>query len=73
VEFSVYAITGITILEQNDTISRPEVLAALEQVPAAIIERQSTPVDVVTGATITSRRIVEAVKACMVQAETGQQ
>lgn len=52
-------ITDITVLEHGETegLSDP----AFEQIPAAIIEAQSTNVDVVTNATDTSNGIMEAV------------
>ena len=53
-------ITDITVLEHGETegLSDP----AFEQIPAAIIEAQSTNVDVVTNATATSEGIMQAVE-----------
>lgn len=53
-------ITDVTVLEHSETagISDP----ALEQVPAAIVAANSADVDVATGATYTSKGIMEAVK-----------
>ncbi len=53
-------ITDVTVLEHAETagISDP----ALEQVPAAIVAANSADVDVATGATYTSKGIMEAVK-----------
>ena len=42
---------------------------ALEKVPAAIVENNSPDVDGVTGATLTSERIREAVRQCLEQAK----
>ena len=53
-------ITDITVGEHKETPGIGDM--AIEQVPQAIIEQQSTEVDSVTGATITSDAIKEAVK-----------
>ncbi len=63
----------------GDTISAIEVLShmetagicepALERIPAAILESQSAEVDTVSGATMTSRGIIEAVKDALSQAK----
>lgn len=57
------AITDVKVTEQKETegIADP----ALEQIPAAIVEAGSTAVDVVAGATITSKAICEAVDAAL--------
>jgi uncharacterized protein with FMN-binding domain len=68
VDFSADAITGVTITEHHDSIGRRAVQSALEQIPAAIVNQQSLDVDVVSGATVTSRRIMDAVKDCVLQA-----
>ena len=56
-------ITNVEVLEHKETpgISDP----ALEKVPAAIKEAGNIDVDGVTGATLTSGRIKDAVKACL--------
>lgn len=53
-------ITDVTVLEHSETagISDP----AIAQIPAAIVEAQSADVDIVSGATYTSKGIIEAVK-----------
>lgn len=53
-------IANINVLEHEETpgLSDP----AFEQIPAAIIEAQSTNVDVVTNATDTSKGIMQAVE-----------
>lgn len=60
-------ITAVTILSHNET----ESLAgpALEQIPEAIVAANSTAVDSVSGATLTSNRIIEAVESCIEQAK----
>ncbi len=56
-------ITAVEVGEHNETagISDP----AIEQIPAKIVEAQSTDVDAVAGATVTSEAIKEAVKAAL--------
>lgn len=53
-------ITDVTVVEHSETagISDP----AIAQIPAAIVEAQSADVDIVSGATYTSKGIIEAVK-----------
>jgi len=52
-------IAAINILSQDETPVLSD--AAFDAIPQAIIEAQSTDVDVVTGATGTSKGIIEAV------------
>ena len=56
-------ISGVEVLEHKETagISDP----AIEQIPQAIVEVQSTDVEAVTGATVTSEAIKEAVAAAL--------
>ena len=56
-------ISGVEVLEHKETagISDP----AIEQIPQAIVEAQSTDVEAVTGATVTSDAIKEAVAAAL--------
>ncbi|MGM0414411.1 MAG: FMN-binding protein, partial [Bacillota bacterium] len=56
-------IMAIDIVEHSETddIADP----ALEEIPAAIIESQSTDVDAVSEATVTSEAIMEAVAAAL--------
>ena len=58
-------IGEVTVLENHETenIAGP----ALEKVPMAIVEQNSPDVDGVTGATLTSERIREAVRDCLEQ------
>jgi uncharacterized protein with FMN-binding domain len=60
-------IASVTVTEQQETegVSDP----ALEQIPAAIVENNSTDVDVVSGATLTSNGIIEAVNNALEQAK----
>ncbi len=51
--------------QETENIAGP----ALEKVPVAIVEANSPDVDGVTGATLTSQRIREAVKQCLDQAK----
>lgn len=53
-------IVSLTVTEQAETdfVAAP----ALEQIPAAIVENQSFDVDAVTGATVTSKAIIDAAK-----------
>jgi fumarate reductase flavoprotein subunit len=69
VSFTAQAIVSVRVADHNDTVSRPEVALALETVPLAIVASQSPEVDVVAGATVTSRRIMDAVKDCVAQAK----
>lgn len=61
------AIKAIDVTSQKETpgISDP----ALEKVPAAILEAQSTAVDSVSGATVTSGAIKEAVDAALLASQ----
>ena len=56
-------IDDVTVVSHHETesIAAP----ALEKVPAAIKEAGNIDVDGVTGATLTSGRIKDAVKACL--------
>lgn len=52
-------IQAITILEHNETPGLSDPI--LEKIPAAIIEAQSLEVEVVSGATLTSEAVINAV------------
>ena len=56
-------IDKIEILEEEETEGIKE--PAIEQIPAKIIEKQSVEVDVVAGATWTSKGIMEAVEKAL--------
>ncbi|NLA53352.1 MAG: FMN-binding protein, partial [Clostridiales bacterium] len=59
VEVTDGKITQVTVTEQNETPAIAGV--ALEQIPAAIVEKGSADVDVYSGATYTSNAIIQAV------------
>ncbi|MBC8591210.1 FMN-binding protein [Lachnospiraceae bacterium NSJ-29] len=52
-------IANVEVTEQNETEGFAE--PALEQIPKAIVDKNSTEVDAVSGATVTSNAIKEAV------------
>ena len=54
------AISAVEILSHTETPGVSD--GAIEQIPAAIVANNSADVDAVTGATVTSRAIMEAVK-----------
>ena len=56
-------ITNVEVTDQQETVGVAD--AALEQVPAAIVENNSISVDTVTGATVTSTAIIDAVTQCI--------
>ncbi|MFA5576877.1 MAG: FMN-binding protein [Tissierellaceae bacterium] len=60
-------IASVDILSHDETdgISDP----AREQVPASIVEKNSTEVDTVSGATLTSEGIIEAVNEALEKAQ----
>ena len=66
VTFSANAITAVTVGENNETpgIGTP----AIEQLPGRIVEGQSLALDVVSGATLTSNAILDAVADAATQA-----
>ena len=61
------AITSVTVTEHSETdgVADP----ALEQVPAAIVKANSTEVDAVAGATVTSEAIIDAVNTALASAK----
>ena len=73
------SVVTARVTMDGDAIAQVEVLGgsetprigsiAIEQIPAAIVEAQSTEVDVVAGATRTSRGIIAAVNDALTQAE----
>ncbi len=60
-------LSQVTVVsnEETENIAGP----ALEKIPAAMVEANSPDVDGVTGATLTSGRIRDGVKACLDQAK----
>ena len=64
--FSEDQITEVKVIEQEES---PEMFVHVEeQIPQAIVEHQSLAVDTVTGATFSSRAILNAVSDCVEQA-----
>lgn len=59
-------ISKVEIAEQHETEAVAK--AALDNLPAAIAEQNSVNVDTVSGATLTSNRILDAVTDCLNQA-----
>lgn len=59
-------IASIEIGDNNETESKGGV--AIAQLPDEIVEAQSTDVDTVSGATITSEAIIEGVNECLEEA-----
>ena len=60
-------ITAVEIDASSQTAGRGDVAA--EKLQAAILEKQSAEVDVVTDATMTSNAIITAVTDCLNQAK----
>lgn len=60
-------ITEIKIIEQNETKEISE--AALNEIPKNIIAKNSLDVELISGATLTSNRIIDAVYDCLKQAQ----
>ncbi len=52
-------IADVTIVEENESEGHKE--EPIEKIPGAIVEKNSTDVDAVSGATVTSNGIKEAV------------
>lgn len=61
------SIKEVTILEHLETEGLAD--PALEKVPTAIVSEQSLSVDTVTGATVTSNAIIDAVKSALESAK----
>jgi fumarate reductase flavoprotein subunit len=66
VEFSDNAILSVQVGENSETPSISD--AAITQIPEAVVEYQSLAVDTVTGATITSNALLDAIADAVVQA-----
>lgn len=67
VDYDNGTIKSVTVTEQQETEGVAD--GALEEVPAAIVEANSTDVDGVSGATLTSNAIKEAVDNALATAE----
>lgn len=61
------AIAAVEVLEQKETVGIAD--AALDTLPGTIVAANSTDVDTVSGATITSKAIIEAVDNALSQAK----
>ncbi len=59
VTFTSEKIEKIEVTKQNETPGKSD--PAIEKIPQAIVENQSIKVDTVSGATVTSKAIIEAV------------
>ncbi len=64
------AITSVNVIDQVETpgVTDP----VFEKIPASIVEKQTTRVDVITGATVSSRVLMAAVEDCLKQAGDAQ-
>ena len=67
VEFSESAIVSVTAVGEKETKGLGDV--ALEKLIPAVMQAQSAEVDAVTGATITSNAMLQAVASCINQAK----
>lgn len=67
VEFSENEIIGIEVVSHSETPGISD--GAFEQVPSQIIEHQTLMVDAVTGATMTTGGIIDAVKEAVIAAD----
>ncbi|MDO4484139.1 MAG: FMN-binding protein, partial [Clostridia bacterium] len=61
------AITAVVVAENHET--QTIAAAALEKIPQAIVEAGSPDVDAVSGATLTSNRIMQAVADALAEAK----
>lgn len=66
VTFSANAIDSVKVVEHSETAGISD--GAIENIPTAIVENQSLAVDTVSGATITSEAILNAVADAVAQA-----
>jgi uncharacterized protein with FMN-binding domain len=63
------AITGITVISHKESYNtNTYVKQAIDTLPQNIIDNQNLNVDIVAGASITSKAIINAVKDCVIQA-----
>ena len=66
VKFDSESILSVTILDKNETERVSD--RALEEIPERIVEAQTSEVDAITSATVTSDAIKTAVTDCIRQA-----
>lgn len=67
VEISGGKIAKVNVISQSETAGVSDL--AFEQIPVAIVEKQTTQVDTVAGATVSSKAIITAVEAALSQAK----
>ncbi|MDR0568385.1 MAG: FMN-binding protein [Spirochaetaceae bacterium] len=67
--FSETAILSVAVTNHSETSTRPAIQTALAQLPQSVVNAQSAQIDGVSGATFTSAAILEAVRACIAQAQ----
>ena len=67
VEINGGKIAKINVVSQHETAGVSD--AAFEQVPASIIEKQSTEVETVAGASVSSKAIITAVEEALSKAK----
>ncbi|MBP3519725.1 MAG: FAD-binding protein [Oscillospiraceae bacterium] len=65
--FSADAITDVVLNLEGETADIGQ--AAAEELKAALMEKQGAEIDAVSGATLTSRGVMEAAKKCIQQAK----
>ncbi|MDR1566407.1 MAG: FMN-binding protein [Treponema sp.] len=67
--FTNDGLTDLTIVSHTETVSIiPEAQVALDEIPRAIVEQQSLNIDAISGATNTSRGIIDAARNTIIQA-----
>lgn len=59
-------MTGVKVIECSETIGVGD--RAIEQLPFVILDTQSTEVNLISGATVTSKAIIAAVNDALSQA-----
>lgn len=66
VVISASKIASVTVVSNNETPAVAQ--GALDSIPSAIVENNSVDIDTISGATLTSNRILDAVTDCLTQA-----
>lgn len=62
-------ISAVEVTDHEETEDMSEVVEALEAIPANIVEKNSTDVDAISGATVTSNAIKTAVSEALEEAK----
>src|SRR5699024_602126 len=62
-------IANVEVTDHEETEDMSEVVEALEDIPANIVEKNSTDVDAIAGATVTSNAIKTAVGEALEEAK----